>query len=46
MAAGPDDILHMEKHFREWLTTAKDLTLADLIQDSRVFINEIVSTRP
>ena len=46
MAAGPDDILHMEKHFCEWLTMAKDLTLADLIQDSQIFINEIVSTRP
>jgi len=43
MAATPDDIVAMEKHFRTWLTTAKDLSLVDLVRDSLVFVDEIVS---
>lgn len=43
MAVAPDDIVAMEQHFRTWLTTAKDLTLANLVRDSLVFVDEMVS---
>jgi hypothetical protein len=38
-----EDTTSLYNHFLEWLSAAQGLGLAHLIQDSRVFIDEIVS---
>ena len=43
--AKSDDILNLYGNFLQWLPQAHTLGLVALIQDTRVFITEIVSTK-
>ena len=38
-----EDIVALYNHFLQWLSAAKGLGLVHLIQDSQVYIDEIVS---
>jgi hypothetical protein len=38
-----DDITRFAEHFRDWLATAQNLQLVDLIRDSNSMVAEVVS---